>query len=104
VLKDAIRGQSSKDRGQQRNETHNKSRIEAPSARLTSAERDRIPKIRLELALDCIIAERWELIALVRGAKVSFNGKQYSYPALNDLPGVFFQHKVEWDNMVSIVT
>lgn len=87
VLKNAVRGQSPKASGQQRIKNSNKSRIDAPSARLTSAERDRIPKIRLELARDGITAERWELRALVRGGKVSFNGKQFLYPLLDEWLG-----------------
>ncbi|CAI1948087.1 Uncharacterised protein [Serratia fonticola] len=87
VIKDAVRGQSPKASGQQRIKIRNKSRVDVPSARLTSAERDRIPKIRLELARDGITAERWELRALVRGGKVRYNGKLYVYPLLDVWPG-----------------
>lgn len=87
VLWDVIREQSPKASGQLRIKNRNNSRIDAPSARLTSAERDRIPKIRLELARDGITAERWELRSLVRGGKVSYNDKLYSYPALDEWSG-----------------
>ncbi len=87
VLRDAIREQSPKASGQLRIKNCNKSRIDAPSARLTSAERDRIPKIRLELARQGITAERWELKALTRGATMIFNGKEFLYPALDEWPG-----------------
>ncbi|MFT2789509.1 replication endonuclease [Serratia sp. T13T92] len=87
VLKDAVRGQSPKAGRQQRIKNRNKSRIDGPSARLTFAERDRIPKILLELAREGITAERWELKALTRGATVIFDGKEFSYPALDEWPG-----------------
>ncbi|MNG96354.1 hypothetical protein D3C73_340770 [compost metagenome] len=83
VLKDAVREQSQKASGQQRIKNRNKSRIDASSARLTSAERDRIPKIRLELARGGITAERWELRALALGTSVSFDGLKFSFP-IND--------------------
>ncbi|NTY88729.1 hypothetical protein FCH33_18305 [Serratia fonticola] len=87
VLRDAVREQSPKVNRQQRIKNRNKSRNDAPPARLTSAESDRIPKIRLELAQDGITAERWELKALTRGAKVSVNGKEFSYPPIVDWLG-----------------
>lgn len=90
VLRDAVRSQSPKASGQLRIKNRNKSRIDAPSVRLTSAERDRIPRIRLELARDGITAERWELRPLTRGAKVSFDGKEYSYSVLDEWLGVNF--------------
>ncbi|UMK50891.1 hypothetical protein [Serratia ureilytica] len=75
TLRDAIRGQSPKDSPQEIARNRKKSRNEAPSARLTPAERARIPQIRLGLTRNGIIPERWELKALVRGASVSFNEK-----------------------------
>ncbi|MHA7846751.1 hypothetical protein [Serratia sp. D1N4] len=87
TLREVIRGQSSKGNNQERPKNHNKSRNDAPSARLIPAERDRIPKIRLELAQEGITAERWALKALARGATVSFNGKQFSYPPLDEWRG-----------------
>ncbi len=92
TLREAIRGQSSKVNNQECLKNRNKSQNYAPSARLTPAERDHIPKIRLELARDGITAERWELRALVRGGKVSYNGKLYSCPLLAEWYG--FGHKL----------
>lgn len=60
-------------------------RIEpAASARLTTAERDRVSKIYSELALHGIEPTRWELEALARGAKVKFGDISMHYPAVSD--------------------
>ncbi|EMF8146858.1 replication endonuclease [Serratia marcescens] len=60
-------------------------RIEpAASARLTTAERDRVTKIYSELALHGIEPTRWELEALARGAKVKFGDISMHYPAVSD--------------------
>ncbi|MEL5452321.1 replication endonuclease [Serratia bockelmannii] len=59
----------------------------APSARLTAAERARIARINAELALHAIEPTRWELEALARGAKVTFGGEAFVYPACDDWPG-----------------
>lgn len=56
----------------------------AASARLTTAERDRITRIYTELALHGIEPTRWELEALARGAKVKFVDISMHYPAVND--------------------
>ncbi|HHP7834906.1 TPA: hypothetical protein ACSHSI_001890 [Serratia marcescens] len=78
TLRDAIRGQSPKANYQEIARNRKKSRNDAPSARLTPAERARIPKIRLELAQQGITAERWELKALTRGAAIIFGDQQFS--------------------------
>nr|WP_232094065.1 replication endonuclease [Serratia ureilytica] len=63
-------------------------RIEpAASARLTTAERDRVSKIYSELALHGIEPTRWELEALARGAKVKFGDISMHYPAVSDWAG-----------------
>ncbi|MEL5545409.1 replication endonuclease [Serratia nevei] len=63
-------------------------RIEpAASARLTTAERDRVSKIYSELALHGIEATRWELEALARGTKVKFGDISMYYPAVSDWAG-----------------
>ncbi|TSB29602.1 replication endonuclease [Serratia marcescens] len=63
-------------------------RIEpAASARLTTAERDRVSKIYSELALHGIEPTRWELEALARGAKVKFGDISMHYPAVSDWVG-----------------
>ncbi|ASL89573.1 replication protein [Serratia marcescens] len=59
----------------------------APSARLTTAERDRVPRIYSELALHGIEPTRSELEALARGAKVKFGDISMHYPAVSDWAG-----------------
>ncbi|QHI77503.1 replication endonuclease [Serratia sp. NGAS9] len=59
----------------------------APSARLTAAERDRVPRIYSELALHGIEPTRRELEALARGAKVKFGDISMHYPAVSDWTG-----------------
>ncbi|QII37381.1 replication endonuclease [Rouxiella badensis] len=56
----------------------------APSARLTDAERARIPVIRHELSIKGISAEKWELDALTRGAKITFGTQIIHYEAVKD--------------------
>ncbi|WP_274871580.1 replication endonuclease [Serratia marcescens] len=63
-------------------------RIEpAASARLTTAERDRVTRIYSKLALHGIEPTRWELEALARGAKVKFGDISMHYPAVSDWAG-----------------
>ena len=59
----------------------------APSARLTPAERDRLGGIRADLAQHDIAAQRWELEALARGAKVKFGDISMQYEPVNDWAG-----------------
>ncbi|MEB6334264.1 replication endonuclease [Serratia rhizosphaerae] len=59
----------------------------APSARLTESERQQIPKIRADLAMKGIVAERWELEALARGAKVKFDGISVNYDLVEEWQG-----------------
>ncbi|HID9471188.1 TPA: replication endonuclease [Serratia liquefaciens] len=59
----------------------------APSARLTPAERDRLGGIRADLARHDITAQRWELEALTRGAKVKFGDISMQYAPVNDWSG-----------------
>ncbi|WP_459177393.1 hypothetical protein [Ewingella americana] len=56
----------------------------APSARLTPAERARLPMISSELAKHGIAAERWELEALTRGAKITFDDVVIHLPPIKD--------------------
>ena len=56
----------------------------APSARLTTEERARLPEIERELMKNNMTAERWELEALSRGAKVSFGDLVMSFEPLPD--------------------
>lgn len=61
-----------------------KRRVSAPSARLTPQERDRLPQIQQELLKHDIRPEKWELEALVRGAKITFGDVEIQYPPLQD--------------------
>jgi hypothetical protein len=54
----------------------------APSARLTEAERARIPLIRHELAVKGITAEKWELESLTRGATIIIDKQVIHYGPL----------------------
>lgn len=87
TLRDTIRQQSPKSNHQEITKNRKKSRNDAASARLTPAERARIPQIRLELSLKGIAPERWELKALARGATVIYGKKKFSYPSSGDWPG-----------------
>ncbi|MGB8665698.1 MAG: replication endonuclease, partial [Serratia inhibens] len=59
----------------------------APSARLTPAERERLGVIRADLAQHDIAAQRWELEALARGAKVKFGDISMQYEPVSDWAG-----------------
>ncbi|MBF7980475.1 MULTISPECIES: replication endonuclease [Rahnella] len=61
-----------------------KGRDVAPSARLTAEERARLPRIEQELLKKDIKAQRWELEALTRGAKISFGDVVIHHPPLMD--------------------
>ena len=87
VLNAALKaGASSKNR-QQRNALPLKAAEQAPSARMTKAERERIPKIRLDLAQEGITPERWELDVLARGGTVFYGDKKISYVAAEEWLG-----------------
>ncbi|MEG1654860.1 MAG: replication endonuclease, partial [Hafnia sp.] len=59
----------------------------APSARLTQAERQRLPQIHADLTAKGIHPQRWELEVLARGAKVSFGDLTFQYQKDNDWGG-----------------
>jgi len=61
-----------------------KGRDVAPSARLTSEERARLPEIERELMKHNITAKPWELEALSRGAQISFGDLIMSFAPLQD--------------------
>jgi len=69
---------------QQRSANPFKYREVAPSARLTQAERARIPKIRHELAIKGIAPEKWQLEALTRGALMMFGDESIHFGAIAD--------------------
>ncbi|MGG7448800.1 replication endonuclease [Kosakonia oryzendophytica] len=52
----------------------------APSRRLTKSQRHQIPRIRFDLAQHGIAPELWEVDVLARGATVTYDGKNFSYP------------------------
>ena len=51
---------------------------------MTKPERDRVAKIRFDLAQQGITPERWELDVLARGATVIFDGIRYCYLRTDD--------------------
>lgn len=76
VLRAASKDGPPRNKRQQRNAVPLKTSEQAPSARLTRAERDRVAKIRFDLAQEGITPERWELDALARGATVIYGDKK----------------------------
>lgn len=87
TLREAIRGQSLRGGRQEIARNRKKPRNDAPSARLTLAERARVPQIRLELAQHGITPELWDLKALARGATVTFGDQKFSYPLQDEWRG-----------------
>ncbi|MGP2861144.1 hypothetical protein ACTVMW_03390 [Serratia bockelmannii] len=87
TFRDAVKGQTPKDNHQEIARNRKKSRNDVPSARLTPAERARIPQIRFELAQKGITAERWELKVLTRGATVIFGDQSFVYPPIVEWSG-----------------
>jgi len=87
VLKEASKEEASRKKRQQRNTAPLTPAEQAPSARVTKAQRERIPKIRFDLAQEVITPERWELEALARGATVIYGDKKFSYAAADEWPG-----------------
>ena len=84
VLNSALKaGAPSKSR-QQRSNTPIKMSEQAPSARMTRAERTRVAKIRFELAQEGIVPERWEVDALARGATVIYGDKRFSFAVMEN--------------------
>lgn len=87
VLNGALKAGAPRKNRQQRSNASLKTSEQAPSARLTKAERELIPKIRFDLAQEGIALERWELDALARGATVVYGDKRFSYAASGEWPG-----------------
>lgn len=86
TMRYALRQQSPKSSHLEIARNRKKSQNDSPSARLTPAERARVPQIRLELARQGIIAEPWELKVLTRGATVIKDGIELSYLTCDDWP------------------
>jgi len=59
--------------------------VKLPSAKLTPAERARLPLISIELAKNGITPERWELEALTRGAHFRFGNLHMLFEDVEEL-------------------
>ncbi|HIC7404708.1 TPA: replication endonuclease [Enterobacter hormaechei] len=79
VLNGALKAGTPRKNRQQRSNAPLKTSEQAPSARMTKSERDRVAKIRCDLAQEGITPERWELEALARGATVIYGDKKFKY-------------------------
>ncbi|MFE8146558.1 replication endonuclease [Brenneria goodwinii] len=86
-----LRGQTVRKRPIQRDFNASTFREPSPSARLTSEEREQIPRIQLDLSQRGITAQRWELEALARGATAKIDGEPISYLVTDEWPG--FSHR-----------
>ena len=84
ALNDALKAGAPRKNRQQRSNAPLKTSEKAPSARMTKAERERVAKIRFDLAQEGITPERWELDVLARGATVVFDGVRYCYSRTDD--------------------
>lgn len=87
VLNGVLKAGATQKGRQQRNAAPLKPAEQAPSARLTRAERELIPHIRFDLSQHSIKLERWELEALARGATVVYGDKEFSYVTADRWPG-----------------
>ena len=87
VLNGALKAGTPRKNRQQRSNAPLKASEQAPSARMTKPERDRVAKIRFDLAQEGITPERWELDALARGATVIYGDKKFKYLAADEWPG-----------------
>lgn len=87
VLNGALRASAPCKNRQQRSNAPLKTSEQAPSARMTKPERDRVAKIRFDLAQEGITPERWELNALARGATVIYGDKKFIYDVLHGWSG-----------------
>ena len=87
VLNGALKAGAPCKNRQQRSNAPLKTSEQAPSARLTKPERDRVAKIRFDLTQVGINPERWELEALARGATVIFGDKKFHYGAAEEWAG-----------------
>lgn len=79
VLNGALKAGTPRKHRQQRNNAPLKTSEQAPSARMTKPERDRVAKIRFDLAQEGITPQRWEVEVLARGATVFFGSKVFRY-------------------------
>ena len=87
VLNNVLKAGALRKNFQQRNVLPLKPTDQAPSARLTKAERGLITKISFDLIQHGIKPERWELNALARGARVKYSEKEFRYSTEGEWPG-----------------
>jgi hypothetical protein len=87
VLRAASKAGAPRKNRQQRNAAPLKTSEQAPPARMTRAEKDRVAKIRFDLVQEGITPERWELDALARGATVIYGDKKFKYAGDDEWPG-----------------
>ncbi|HFH2655076.1 TPA: replication endonuclease [Escherichia coli] len=93
VLNGALKAGAPRNNRQQRSNAPLKTSEQAPSARMTKPERDRVAKIRFDLAQEGITPERWALEALARGATVIYGDKKIKYAAADEWPGFSIQEE-----------
>lgn len=93
VLNEALKAGAPRKHRQQRSNAPLKTSEQAPSSRMTKPERDRVAKIRFNLAQEGITPERWELDALARGATVIYGDKKFKYGAADGWPGFSMQEE-----------
>lgn len=84
ALRGALKNDAPRPNRQQRSGEPLKPHQIAPSGRMTKAERERIPRIRFDLAMQGITPQRWELQVLACGATVKFGGVEFKYPPPNE--------------------
>lgn len=87
VLNGALKAGAPRKHRQKRSNALLKTSEQAPSARMTKPERDRVAKIRFDLAQEGITPERWELDALARGATVIYGDKKLKYTVAKEWLG-----------------
>jgi hypothetical protein len=79
VLNGVLKADASRKTRQQKNNMPLKISEQAPSARMTKYERDRIKKVRFDLMQAGITPERWELDVLARGATIIYDSKKFNF-------------------------
>ncbi|ENC4700230.1 replication endonuclease, partial [Escherichia coli] len=80
VLNGALKAGATRKHRQQRSNAPLKTSEQAPSARMSKYERDRIKKIRLDLMQAGVTPERWELDVLARGTTIIYDSKKFNFP------------------------
>ena len=86
VLNGALKAGTPRKLRLQRSNTPLKTSEQAPSARMTKTERDRVAKIRFDLAQKGITPERCELYVLARGGMVKYGNQKLSYRVVYEWP------------------